>query len=76
MLHKLEEKRKERDEEVRRKGLFKEEREDILDVRQDKAKLLNSNISKTREHWAAQMPSAIEELNEVIKHPKNKLYLR
>lgn len=51
-------------------------RDDINDIKKEKIKHLDQNISIQREEWASKMPGMVEDINEVIKDPKNKIYLR
>lgn len=49
---------------------------DIKDEKKDKIALLDQNISTQREEWNSRLPGMLEDINETIKDPKNKLYLR
>lgn len=33
-------------------------------------------MSAQREEWTSRMPGMLEDINELIKDPKNKIYLR
>ena len=59
------------------KGLELNAREvEIRDDKKDKVTLLDSNISTQRDEWTSRLPGMLEDINEVIKDPKNKIYLR
>ena len=59
------------------KGLEYNAREvEIRDEKKDRQQLLDGNIGAQREEWASRLPGMLEDINEVIKDPKNKLYLR
>jgi hypothetical protein len=49
---------------------------EIKDEKKDKIAHLDANISAQREEWNSRLPGAIEDVNEVIKDPRNKVYLR
>jgi hypothetical protein len=51
-------------------------REDIKDTKNEKIRHLDQNISTQREEWGSRIPGMLEDINEVIKDPKNKIYLR
>lgn len=50
--------------------------EEIKDAKKDKIKHLDHNISTQREEWSSRLPGMLEDINEVIRDPKNKVYLR
>ena len=59
------------------KGLEYNAREiEIKDDKKDKMTHLDQNISVQREEWGSRLPGMIEDINELIKDPKNKIYLR
>ena len=59
------------------KGLDYNAREiEIKDDKKDKIQHLDSNISVQREEWTSRLPGMLEDINELIKDPKNKIYLR
>lgn len=63
--------------ECRVKGVEYDKREEeIKDAKKDKIKHLDQNISTQREEWASRLPGMLEDINEVIRDPKNKVYLR
>jgi hypothetical protein len=49
---------------------------DIKDEKKDKTAHLDANMSVQREEWTSRMPGMLEDINELIKDPKNKIYLR
>lgn len=49
---------------------------EIKDDKKDKIVHLDSNISIQREEWTSRLPGMLEDINELIKDPKNKIYLR
>lgn len=49
------------------KGFELKEEDSILDVAEKKMAILNSNISKTREEWAAELPTMLQQCNEKMK---------
>lgn len=49
---------------------------DIKDERRDKTAHLDGNMSTQREEWTSRVPGMLEDINELIKDPKNKIYLR
>lgn len=49
---------------------------DIKDEKKEKIIHLDANISTQREEWASRLPGMVEDINETIKDPKNKIYLR
>lgn len=51
------------------KGFVLPENQTIVDDKDAKMKLLNSNISKTRDEWASTLPTLMQELNTKIKDP-------
>ncbi len=58
------------------KGFEYDPRDDIKDLKIDKIKHLDQNISNQREEWTTRLPGMLEDVNEVIKDAKNKIYLR
>lgn len=59
------------------KGLEFNAREiEIRDDKKDKQSLLDANMSTQREEWTSRLPGMLEDINEVIKDPKNKIYIR
>lgn len=59
------------------KGLEWVSREvDIKDDKREKIAHLDANIATQREEWTSRLPGMLEDINETIKDPKNKLYLR
>jgi len=75
-IHKDTELRKQYISELKIKGIEKEPREEIKDNRGDKIRHLDANITAQREEWASRLMGMVEDVNEVIKNPKNKIYLR
>lgn len=49
---------------------------EIKDDKKERQGLLDGNITAQREEWTSRMPGWVEDVNEVVKDPKNKLYLR
>ena len=49
---------------------------EIKDDKKEKIAHLDSNISTQRQEWNSRLPGMLEDINETIKDPKNKLYLR
>lgn len=49
---------------------------EIKDEKKEKIAHLDLNISTQREEWASRLPGMLEDVNETIKDPKNKVYLR
>jgi hypothetical protein len=49
---------------------------EIKDEKKEKIAHLDLNISTQREEWASRLPGMLEDINETIKDPKNKVYLR
>ena len=49
---------------------------DIKDEKKDKISHLDGNISMQRQEWGSRLPGMLEDINETIKEPKNKLYLK
>lgn len=49
---------------------------EIKDDKKEKIAHLDGNISTTRDEWTSRLPGVLEDINELIKDPKNKLYLR
>jgi hypothetical protein len=62
-------------EEAKSKGFKVTETETVIDEREQKLKLLNSNIQKTWEEWGTVLPTLIQDLNTKIKDPRNKASL-
>jgi hypothetical protein len=62
--------------EIKVKGLELEKRYDIKDIKKDKVNHLDSNISMQRDEWGSKVIGTVEDMNEVIKDSKNKIYLR
>lgn len=59
------------------KGMEYSAREvDIKDDKKDKTALFDANMSMQREEWTSRLPGMLEDINELIKDPKNKIYLR
>lgn len=58
------------------KGIELEKRFEIKDVVRDKIGHLDANITVQREEQATRIVGMLEDVNEVIKEPKNKIYLR
>ena len=57
-------------------ALEKQCRYEVVDTKTDQGNLLNHNIYETRAEWASRIPSKMEDANEKIKDPRNKIYLR
>ena len=49
---------------------------EIKDDKKDKTAHLDQNMAGQREEWSSRLPGMLEDINETIKDPKNKLYLR
>lgn len=49
---------------------------EIRDDKKDKTALLDANMTMQREEWTSRLPGMLEDINELIKDPKNKIYLR
>jgi hypothetical protein len=76
VIHKDIEARKQHTVDLKIKGIDKEARVEIQDNRGERIRLLDANITAQREEWASRLIGMVEDINEVIKNPKNKLYLR
>ncbi len=62
--------------EMKVKGFEVETRYDIKDLKREKINHLDANISSQRAEWGSRVPGMIEDINENIKDPRNKIYLR
>jgi len=51
-------------------------REEIILTKDQRKGLLNSNISEQKDLLASKLPSALSEMNSVVRSQENKLYLR
>lgn len=49
---------------------------EIKDDKKEKIAHLDQNISVQREEWTSRLPGMLEDINETIKDPRNKIYLR
>ena len=49
---------------------------EIKDDKKERTAHLDQNMTTQREEWASRLPGMLEDVNELIKDPKNKLYLR
>ncbi len=58
------------------KGIDLETRYDIKSLKKDKVTHLEGNISIQRDEWGSRVMGMVEDVNEIIKDPKNKIYLR
>lgn len=55
-------------------GFQKQTREEIKHSKTEKTQLLDQNISAHKQKLAATLPGMLEDVNETIKNPKNKIY--
>ena len=62
--------------EMKVKGFSIETRYDIKDLKKEKINHLDNNISKQRAEWGSRVVGMIEDINENVKDPRNKIYLR
>ena len=58
------------------KGYEIEARYDIKDIKREKKAHMDSNISSQRAEWGSRLVGMVEDINEQIREPRNKLYLR
>jgi hypothetical protein len=49
---------------------------EIKDEKKEKMAHLDGNIGVQREEWTSRLPGMLEDINEVVKDPRNKIYLR
>jgi hypothetical protein len=75
-IHQLNEESKSQVKDLVARGFEPEPRHSIMNKKGNQAQLLDTNISKQREKQVTLLPGMISDLNEMIKKPQNKLYLR
>ena len=49
---------------------------EIKDDKKDKIAHLDQNIATQRDEWTSRLPGILEDVNENLKDPKNRIYLR
>lgn len=62
--------------EKKTRGFEKGLREEIVHEKTNQTHMFDSNISAQRAQYASVQPGMLEDLNEVIRKPINKIYLR
>ena len=76
VVYQRSEKQKQYFQELKVKGVERQPREEIQDSRKERASEFDKNISVQREEQSTRLMGMVEDINEVIKAPKNKIYLR
>lgn len=61
---------------LKTRGFEKGVREEVVQVRDQKTTMFQNNISSQRAQYASALPGMLEDLNEVVKKPSHKIYLR
>jgi len=75
-IHQFNETQKQDVKDLEIRGFLPSPRHQIINKKQEKISLLNSNIAKQRQQQTSLLPGLISDLNEQIEKKQNKIYLR